>query len=168
MPSHLNILKEPTLIQRPLWRQNALAYAAVLGMSDDLKLHGQQYPFLGSIFYFGYMLMGLPTIWMLTHLPIGKYVSTLLILWGGCNCMMAACTTFAGAAIIRFFLGMLEAGILPACIVITAGWYRREEQPLRTALWYGPFSGVSETWPRIFQRKDSSLMASVNRFLEAS
>lgn len=82
--------------------------------------------------------------------------------------MMAACTTFAGAAIIRFFLGMLEAGILPACIVITAEWYRREEQPLRTALWYGPFSGVSETWPRIFKRENSSLTASVNRFLEAS
>lgn len=168
MPSHFNIFQEPTLIKRFLLRQNALAYAAVLGMSDDLKLHGQQYPFLGSIFYFGYLLMGLPTAWMLTHLPIGKYVSILLILWGGCNCMMAACTTFAGAAIIRFFLGMLEAGILPACIVITAGWYRREEQPLRTALWYGPFSGVSETWPRIFKREDSSLTASVNRFLEVS
>ncbi|MCJ1346662.1 hypothetical protein MMC31_004880 [Peltigera leucophlebia] len=130
-------------------RQNALAYAAVLGMSDDLDLHGQQYPFLGSIFYFGYLLMEFPTAWMLTHLPIGKYVSTLLILWGVCNCMMAACTSFAGAAVVRFFLGMLEAGILPACIVITAGWYRREEQPLRAALWYGPFSGVSESWPKI-------------------
>lgn len=148
-------------------RQNALAYAAVLGMSDDLNLHGQQYPLLGSIFYFGYLLMELPTAWMLTHLPIGKYVSVLLILWGACNCMMAACTSFAGAAIVRFFLGMLEAGILPACIVITAGWYRREEQPLRAALWYGPFSGVSETWPKIRTRGDSSLTACANRYLEA-
>lgn len=131
-----------------MWRQNALGYAAVLGMNDDLGLHGQQYPLLGSIFYFGYLLMEFPTAWILTRVPIGKYASILLILWGGCNCTMAACNSFAGAAIVRFFLGTLEAGILPACIVITAGWYRREEQPLRTAIWYGGWSAVSKTEPR--------------------
>ncbi|KAM4057773.1 major facilitator superfamily protein [Hirsutella rhossiliensis] len=122
--------------------KNSLAYAAVLGMGNDLHLHGQQYSWLGSIFYIGYLLMELPTSWLLTHLPIGKYLGSSLILWGGCLCTMAACTSFAAAATVRFCLGVLEAGLLPSCIVITACWYRREEQPLRAALWFGPFSGI--------------------------
>ena len=126
-------------------------------MTDDLNLHGQQYPWLGSIFYIGYLLMEFPTMWMLTKLPIGKYLGTSLILWGGCLCTMAASTGFASAAVVRVFLGILEAGLLPACIVITACWYRREEQPLRAALWFGPFSGVSGSEPMDHKRKDSSL-----------
>ena len=115
-------------------------------MGDDLNLHGQQYSWLGSMFYIGYLSMELPTTWMLIRLPIGKYLGTSLVLWGVCLCTMAACTGFASAAVVRFCLGTLEAGILPACIVITSCWYRREEQPLRTALWFGPFSGVSEQY----------------------
>lgn len=121
-----------------------MAYAAVLGMVEDLDLKGQQYSLLGSIFYFGYLLMEGPTAWILTRAPTGKYISILMLLWGFSLCMMASCTSFAGAAVIRFLLGMLEAGLMPACIVLTATWYRREEQPLRTALWYCPFSAVSQ------------------------
>lgn len=115
-------------------------------MSDDLHLHGNQYSWLSSIFYVGFLIMAFPTSWLLTRLPIGKYLGTLLILWGGCLCFMSVCTSFKTAATVRFLLGMLEAGLLPSCIVITACWYRREEQPLRAALWFGPFSGVRDSW----------------------
>jgi hypothetical protein len=55
---------------------------------------------------------------------------------------MAACSTFAAAVAVRFAMAMLEAGLLPTCIILTATWYTREEQFLRTALWFGPFSGI--------------------------
>ncbi|KAM5452944.1 hypothetical protein McanCB49686_005063 [Microsporum canis] len=55
---------------------------------------------------------------------------------------MAACTNFASAAAVRFLLGALESAVLPSVIVIMASWYRREEQPLRAALCFGPFSGI--------------------------
>lgn len=122
--------------------QNALAFAAVLGMNKDLGLHGQQYSWLGSIFNIAYLFAEFPTSWLLTRLPIGKYVGTSLILWGASGCAMAACTNFASAAAVRFLLGALESAILPSVIVIMSTWYRREEQPLRAALCFGPFSGV--------------------------
>jgi len=34
-----------------------LGYAAVFGLQTDLKLHGTQYSWLGSIFYFGYLMV---------------------------------------------------------------------------------------------------------------
>lgn len=36
----------------------------------------------------------------------------------------------------RFFLGFTEAAISPAFSLITAMWYKRDEQPLRIAIWY--------------------------------
>jgi MFS family permease len=35
-----------------------------------------------------------------------------------------------------FFLGITEAGIAPAFSLITSMWYKRDEQPLRLAIWY--------------------------------
>lgn len=34
-----------------------LGYSAVFGLRDDLKLQGTQYSWLGSIFYFGYLIV---------------------------------------------------------------------------------------------------------------
>ncbi|PVI02691.1 allantoin permease [Periconia macrospinosa] len=122
--------------------KNSLAYASALGMTDDLHLHGSQYSWLSSLFYVGYLLMQFPNTYILTRMPIGKYLGTSLILWGACLPTMIAAKSFASAAVIRFMLGALEAGLLPTCIVLTSCWYRREEQPLRAALWFGPFSGI--------------------------
>lgn len=38
---------------------------------------------------------------------------------------------------VRGMLGLFEAGCLPLFSIITSTWYRRSEQPLRIAAWYG-------------------------------
>ncbi|KAH7145603.1 major facilitator superfamily domain-containing protein [Dactylonectria estremocensis] len=122
--------------------KNALGYAAILGIKEDANLHGQEYSWLGSIFYFGYLAMEFPNLWLMTKVPIGKYIGVCLSLWGVSLCFMALCHNFAGLAAIRFLLGVFEAAVLPAMLIVNAMWYRREEQPLRTAFWYNTFAGV--------------------------
>lgn len=122
-----------------------MAYAAVLGMRTEAKLQGQQYSWLGSIFYFGYLLMQLPNYWILIKVPLGRFIGVMAICWGGCTCLMAACHNFAGLAALRFLLGIFEAAIMPTFMILTAIWYKREEQPLRTALWYNTFAGVCQS-----------------------
>ncbi|KAF7531249.1 hypothetical protein G7054_g9046 [Neopestalotiopsis clavispora] len=122
--------------------KNALGYAAVLGIKTDAHLHGQQYSWLSSIFYFGYLAMEFPNLWLMTKLPIGKYVGSCLTVWGALICVMAACHSFASLAAVRFLLGVFEAAILPCMMLLNSMWYRREEQPLRTAFWYNTFAGV--------------------------
>uniref|UniRef100_A0A093VJ93 Putative transporter n=1 Tax=Talaromyces marneffei PM1 TaxID=1077442 RepID=A0A093VJ93_TALMA len=121
---------------------NGMAYAAVYGMKTDANLKGQKYSWLGSIFYFGYLGMEFPALWFLTKVPIGKYVGAMLFCWGACLCGMAGCNNFAGLAVVRFLLGVFEAGILPCFMVLTSVWYSRNEQPIRTALWYNTFAGI--------------------------
>lgn len=86
--------------------------------------------------------MEFPNLWLMTKVPIGKYIGVCLSLWGSCLCFMALCHNFAGLAAIRFLLGVFEAAVLPAMLIVNSMWYRREEQPLRTAFWYNTFAGV--------------------------
>ncbi|KAH6695453.1 allantoate permease, partial [Plectosphaerella plurivora] len=123
--------------------KNALGYAAVFGLQDDTGLVGQQYSWLGSIFYFGYLFWEAPNLYLMTRIPVGRYIGVCLVLWGIALCLMAVCHNFAGLAAIRFMLGVFEAAVLPCMMIVNSMWYRREEQPLRTALWYNTFAGRS-------------------------
>lgn len=57
--------------------------------------------------------------------------------WGLAQTLTPTCRSFPGLVINRFFLGLFEAGCLPLFSLITSQWYRRREQPLRVAAWYG-------------------------------
>jgi MFS family permease len=57
--------------------------------------------------------------------------------WGLAQVCVPACHNFTGLLTNRFFLGLFEAGCLPLFSIITSQWYRRSEQPIRVALWFG-------------------------------
>jgi len=61
---------------------------------------------------------------------------SLVLGWGIAQAAMAACHSYSGLLVTRFFLGLFEAGCLPLFSVITNQWYRRSEQPIRIAAWY--------------------------------
>lgn len=119
-----------------------MSYAAVYGIVKDTNLKGQEYSWLGSIFYFGYLAMEVPALWVLTKVRIGKFLGCILVLWGITICCMAAGKNFGTLATARFFLGIFEASLLPACIVLTSVWYRREEHAIVSAFYYNTFAGV--------------------------
>lgn len=122
--------------------KNCLSYAAILGLKSDTHLVGQQYSWLGSIFYFGY-LVGMPIAsYLVVKFPLGKLLGTAAVCWGAVLMLMAACKSFAALAAVRFFLGVLEAPSLPCSMVLISNWWTPSEQPLRAALWYNTFAGI--------------------------
>jgi MFS family permease len=54
----------------------------------------------------------------------------------------AAGHNFGSLAAVRVFLGALEAGCNPACMILFGMFYTREEQPLRMGIWIG-FGGIA-------------------------
>jgi hypothetical protein len=50
-----------------------LSYAAIFGIQEDLNLHGTQYNWLSSIFYFGFLVWAIPTNFMLQRFPVGEW-----------------------------------------------------------------------------------------------
>lgn len=122
--------------------KNALGFAAIFGIKDDAHLVGQQYSWLGSVVYFGYMVAQLPLGWILVKVPLGKLLGGIVVAWGVLVCSIMACNSFASLAAIRFLLGFFEAGVVPINMMLMSLWYRRDEQPLRTAIWYNTLAGV--------------------------
>ncbi|KAI9836329.1 MAG: hypothetical protein M1838_005082 [Thelocarpon superellum] len=115
--------------------KTTLSYASIMGLRTDLHLEGNDYSWLGSIFYVGYILWEYPTNRLLQRLPLAKYSSFNIIIWGLILCCMAATKNFAGAVTVRFFLGVFEAAITPAFALFTSQWYTTKEQGMRTGIW---------------------------------
>ena len=67
--------------------------------------------------------------------PIGKFISISIIVWGILLTCTAACRSFASLMAVRALLGIVEACVNPAFMVLTAQWYKRDEQPERSGWW---------------------------------
>jgi hypothetical protein len=113
-----------------------LAYASVFGLIDDTGLTGDEYSWLGSVVYAAQLVMQPVLAWLLVKLPIGKFTSATVLLWGATLACMAAAHNFAGLMATRFFLGAFEAGVAPSFIAVTQMWWRRREQTVRMSYWY--------------------------------
>ncbi|KAI1049162.1 hypothetical protein LB506_004796 [Fusarium annulatum] len=117
-----------------------LSSAAVFGLREDTHLKGQQYSWVGSVFYLGYLLWTYPTTVLITRLPTAKYITVNTLFWGLVVALTAACHNFSGLLVTRFLLGVAEATITPGFMFLTSTWYTRDEMPTRVGIW---FSGNS-------------------------
>ncbi|KAL2074284.1 hypothetical protein VTL71DRAFT_8062 [Oculimacula yallundae] len=141
-----------------------LTGAALFGILTDLDLlqisfkgaipviNTQRYSYASLIFYWGYLLGREQTIiliresiklifdsptWSLLLAAVSpRQICRYYHVWGGVTVCTVAVNSYQGLYIQRFFLGFTEAGIAPAFSLITAMWWKRQEQPLRYAVWY--------------------------------
>lgn len=116
--------------------KNGINYASAYGLKTDTKLKGQDFSWLGSIFYFGYLWAQYPAGYLLQRLPIGKVIGCTTTIWGIIMITTPACSSFAGLAVNRFLLGSFEATINPGFVMIMGIWYTVQEQPLRLEAYY--------------------------------
>lgn len=121
--------------------------AAVMGLRTDLHMHGTQYSWVGSSFYFGYLggLFILPPLLQKTRYLI-KSLATIIILWGLVLALHSAPTVnYASFIFLRCLLGFLESAITPVFTIITAQYWKQEEQFSRICIWFG-FNGFGGIW----------------------
>jgi MFS transporter, ACS family, allantoate permease len=123
--------------------KTTLSYASVMGLKTDLNLVKDNYQWLGSVFYFGYLFWEWPTNRLLQYFPLAKYTSFNIIIWGGVLCCLAATENFAGAVAVRFLLGLFESAVTPGFAYFTSQWYTKQEQGFRTGIWFS-FNGFAQ------------------------
>ncbi|CAH0047375.1 unnamed protein product [Clonostachys solani] len=117
--------------------KTSLNYASLMGIREDTNLdpNSQQYSWASSIFYAGYIMWEFPTTYLLRALPLGKYTSANIVLWGLVIICHVFAMNYAGLLCVRFFLGALEATVTPAFVLLTSQWYKQNEQGRRMGLW---------------------------------
>lgn len=116
--------------------KNSINFSSVYGLQKGTHLVGQDYSWLGSIFYFGYLFTQFPSGYFLQRLPIGKFLSLATIAWGIILICTPACHSFGGIATNRFLLGATEATVNPGFVLLMSMWYTSAEQPLRLEIYY--------------------------------
>ncbi|KAI1338369.1 major facilitator superfamily transporter [Xylariaceae sp. FL0016] len=115
--------------------KQSLAYTAVFGLIDDLKMTGKEYSWCSSVFYIGQLVSEYPFIYLMSRLHLTKFVGATVVIWGIICMCLAVPQNFNGFAAVRFLLGFAEGAVSPAFVTITSIWYRKDEHALRTALW---------------------------------
>jgi hypothetical protein len=58
--------------------KQSLSYASVFGMIEELHLHGTQYSWLGSIFYVGQLVAEFPAMYLMSRLPLARFVAVIV------------------------------------------------------------------------------------------
>ncbi|CAM1510638.1 Fc.00g009730.m01.CDS01 [Cosmosporella sp. VM-42] len=116
--------------------KQALGYSAVFDLFTSTGMTGDQYSWMASIFYFAYLVAEWPASYLAQRLPTGKVVSAFVVCWGTILLCTSAANNFAGLAVCRFLLGVFEAVITPAFMLIVSQWFIRDTQPARAGLFY--------------------------------
>lgn len=124
--------------------KSAISYGAVFDLLSSTGTTGNQYSWLASLFYFAYLISEWPASYLVQRFRTGKIVAVFVIIWGCVLLCTAACRNFAGLAVCRFMLGIFEAVITPAFMLIVSQWFARDKQPARAGLFYC-FNGVGLT-----------------------
>lgn len=116
--------------------KTSLNYANLLGLKKDTNLKGQEYSWLGSFFYVGYLIATPIHGWCLQKVKLSRYVALCIVLWAISLGAHAACKNYGQLMAVRFLLGWFEAALTPAFILLTGRFYTKQEQVTRTSIWF--------------------------------
>ncbi|KCZ58691.1 hypothetical protein HY30_15915 [Hyphomonas chukchiensis] len=96
---------------------------AQVHMSTDLNFSNTVYGFAVGIFYLGYILFEIPSNLLLDKMGVRKTLLRIMVLWGA----MSACTMLVRTPlefyIVRFLLGLAEAGFWPGMLLYLTYWF---------------------------------------------
>lgn len=119
-----------------------MGFVAVLqsGTKDNmlvgLDLVGTRFSWSVSITYFLVTVLLLPSNLVMKKVSGKRYFPAIMVLFGAVVCCMAAVPNYASLLATRFFLGVPEAGVVPACIMYFSFWYKPSERGLRIGIFH--------------------------------
>lgn len=96
---------------------------AAAAMNEDLAFSATVYGLGGGLFFLGYALFEIPSNLMLVRFGARKWIARIMITWGLLSAAMMFVQTPLQFYVVRFLLGVAEAGFYPGVIFYFAGWF---------------------------------------------
>lgn len=140
---------------------------AALTMNQDLNFSPEVYGFGAGIFFFGYFFFEVPSNLMLEKLGARVWMCRIMLSWG----LVSMATAFVKSAlafyVLRFLLGLAEAGLFPGMILYMTYWFPQATRARFISLflaavptasviggplsgWLLGFNGVLKGWQWLF------------------
>ena len=107
---------------------------AKLRMLDDLGFSETIYGLGAGIFFIGYVLFEVPSNLLMLRLGARFTIARIMIAWGLISMAMMFVTTPTEFYVLRFLLGVAEAGFFPGVILYLTFWFPAERRGRVTAL----------------------------------
>lgn len=96
---------------------------AALTMNADIGLSASVYGWGAGLFFIGYCLFEVPSNLMMTKVGARRWIARILFTWGTIATCMALVVGPKSFLVMRFLLGMAEAGFFPAVILYLTYWF---------------------------------------------
>ena len=108
---------------------------AKLTMSDDLGLTQTAFGLASGIFFIGYLLLEVPSNLALHRFGARRWIARIMITWGIIASAMAFVPNEGVLYVLRFLLGVAEAGFFPGIILYLTFWFPKRERA-KVVAWF--------------------------------
>ncbi|MEZ2346843.1 MFS transporter [Terriglobus sp. RCC_193] len=95
---------------------------AALTMNHDLGISETTYGLAAGVFFLGYMVLAIPSNYMIVKVGAPRWVALLMITWGIVGCATAFVHGAPAYITLRFLLGAAESGFLPGLVYYLTRW----------------------------------------------
>jgi len=112
-----------------------VAYAH-LQMTGDLGFSDTVFGLGASLIFLGLILFEIPSNLLLVRIGLPKTLFRIMMLWGLCSAAMSLAKTPMVFYILRFSIGVFEAGLVPGALYYLTLWYPAQRRGQPCALFY--------------------------------
>src|SRR6478609_4677926 len=98
------------------------------GMKSDLSLSASLSALVGASFFLGYFFFQIPGAIYAERKSAVRLVFWSLIAWGVLASLQGLLTSATWLIIVRFGVGVVEAAVLPAMVILLANWFTSKER----------------------------------------
>ncbi|MGY2904287.1 MFS transporter [Bradyrhizobium sp. URHC0002] len=99
---------------------------AALTMNADLKFTPLIFAWGAGIFFIGYFIFEVPSNLALEKFGASRWIARIMVTWGIISALMATVSGEMSFYVLRFLLGVAEAGFFPGIILYLTYWYPAE------------------------------------------
>jgi MFS family permease len=99
---------------------------AGLTMRSDLKLSATEFGFALGTFFLGYFIFEVPSNVIMEKVGARLWIARIMITWGLFAGLMAFVYDVTSFSIVRFLLGVAEAGFFPGMLLYFTYWFPRQ------------------------------------------
>ncbi|WP_020502091.1 MFS transporter [Sciscionella marina] len=100
-----------------------IGFAGPNGMTDELGMSATVFGLASGIFFLGYLVLEVPSNLLLQRFGARRWLARIMASWGVLVCVIAFVPNQTTLVILRFLLGIAEAGFFPGVILYLTYWF---------------------------------------------
>ena len=111
-----------------------VGFAGPNGMNEELGLTATMFGLASGLFFAGYLLLEVPSNLALHKVGARRWLARIIFTWGVLASLMAFVPNVTWLLVLRFLLGVAEAGFFPGIILYLTYWFPTRLRARATAL----------------------------------